>query len=277
MSRSERFSLPASNRHEAVGGNGEPPPAGGSRLRGPFVLFAAICYLLLGSIWTGTAALLSRRLGQAAFTRWSRGALWLLGVRWRVHGEPQSGVLLAPNHRSWVDILALQAVVPTVFLSKHEVRNWPVVGWVAAALGTVFIGGPYGGADRVAEGLESSLARGRSVVVFPEGQLNQEVGILPFISRLFRIAQKADTFVQPVAIAYKARSGGRTGLGDLVPERSFLRSAWWLAGHGVDLEIHFLEPIRAREWSRRELAEQARGQVAQVIGAELSNRKQPRR
>jgi 1-acyl-sn-glycerol-3-phosphate acyltransferase len=40
---------------------------------------------------------------------------------------------------SYLDILAISAVTPAVFVSKAEVRRWPLFGWFAAIAGTVFV------------------------------------------------------------------------------------------------------------------------------------------
>lgn len=231
----------------------------------PVIFALAILHLLIGSVWVGGLALLSKRFGQYAFHYWCRITLRLFGVGLRVYGDVTPGVFLAPNHFSWLDILVLQAITPVTFLSKEEVRGWPVVGSVAARLGTVFIGPKYGGADQAAKALSERLKRGDSVVVFPEGQLNQSERIQPFIPRLFRIAQEADIPVQPVGLTYRSRNPGE-GLGDLVPEHSFTRSAAWLAGHGVTAQVFLLPPIAVAGRTRRELGDEAEQAVADALG-----------
>src|SRR5260370_15925545 len=47
--------------------------------------------------------------------------------------------LLVSNHLSYVDILVLLSLAPAVFVSKSEVKSWPVMGWLAQLGGTVFI------------------------------------------------------------------------------------------------------------------------------------------
>ncbi|MBK5943891.1 lysophospholipid acyltransferase family protein [Halorhodospira halophila] len=233
-------------------------------IRQLLIVPAATLHLISGGLALGGLALRSRWFGQQGFQHWSQAALRLLGVRLRVHGQVAPGAFLVPNHYSWVDILALQAITPATFLSKEEVREWPVIGPVAARLGTVFIGPRHGGADQAAEALRGRLADGESVVVFPEGRLNRSDGILPFISRLFRIPQEAGAVVQPVAVTYRPRNP-QGGLGALVPEQSFLSSIAWLAGRGVEAEVHLLEPIPVEGRSRRELAGDAEQAVAQAL------------
>src|SRR5262245_46431824 len=70
---------------------------------------------------------------------WSRGLLAALGVRLRLDGEPplEPGLLVA-NHVSWLDVAALAALRPALFVCKSEVAAWPGVGWLLARVGTIF-------------------------------------------------------------------------------------------------------------------------------------------
>lgn len=97
---------------------------------------------------------------------------------------PQSGLLVA-NHLSYLDILVLSSITPAVFVSKSEVRNWPLFGWLASLGGTVFIQrerrthvGP------VNREIASIMADGALVTVFPEGTSTNGDVVLPFRSPL---------------------------------------------------------------------------------------------
>ncbi len=48
-------------------------------------------------------------------------------------------VLAVANHVSWLDIFVLMALYPSGFIAKQSIRHWPVVGTLAAHVGTVFI------------------------------------------------------------------------------------------------------------------------------------------
>jgi 1-acyl-sn-glycerol-3-phosphate acyltransferase len=49
---------------------------------------------------------------------------------------PRTGLLVS-NHLSYLDIILISAITPSVFVSKAEVRNWPLFGWLASRAGTV--------------------------------------------------------------------------------------------------------------------------------------------
>ena len=48
-------------------------------------------------------------------------------------------VLLVANHVSWIDIFVLNSARATSFVAKSEIRSWPVIGWLVAGAGTLFI------------------------------------------------------------------------------------------------------------------------------------------
>jgi 1-acyl-sn-glycerol-3-phosphate acyltransferase len=97
---------------------------------------------------------------------------------------PKSGLLVS-NHLSYLDVLVIAAITPAVFVSKSEVRSWPLFGWLASLGGTLFI-------ERarrthvgvVNQEIESALADGVLVVVFPEGTSTNGGDVLPFRSSL---------------------------------------------------------------------------------------------
>ena len=67
---------------------------------------------------------------------WAHGLIQRLSIQLVVKGEPpRSGpVLLVANHISWLDILVMHAARHCRFVSKADVKNWPVVGTLANAV-----------------------------------------------------------------------------------------------------------------------------------------------
>jgi 1-acyl-sn-glycerol-3-phosphate acyltransferase len=133
-----------------------------------------------------------QRLARAAWLgRSSRRHLRIFGYAARVSGEPPRQGLLFCNHLSYLDILAIAAVTPAVFVSKSEVRRWPLFGWLASLSGTVFV-------DRarrtqvgeVNREIEQALAAGALVVVFPEGTSSNGETVLPFRTSLLEPAAR---------------------------------------------------------------------------------------
>ena len=72
---------------------------------------------------------------------WSRGMLRIMGVALEVRGSAPTGgpMLLLANHISWLDILVMNAACPVRFVSKADVKHWPVLGALITGAGTILI------------------------------------------------------------------------------------------------------------------------------------------
>jgi 1-acyl-sn-glycerol-3-phosphate acyltransferase len=161
-------------------------------------------------------------LGRGAYTLWRHGSRWsldqralavqqwaarmlrALGVELVQKGQPAPGPLLCvANHIAWLDILALHAVRHCRFVAKSEVHHWPLIGFLAAGAGTLFIErSSRRDALRVAHHMAQSLAAGDIVAVFPEGTTSTGESVLPFHANLLQAAIASQVPVQPVLIRY---------------------------------------------------------------------------
>lgn len=144
--------------------------------------------------------------------RWSGAVLDALGIDLAAdltHVTP--GCLLVANHVSWVDILVINAALPSAFVSKAEVRRWPVIGWLAARNDTLFLQrGSRGHARQINAAVADLLAAGKHVAVFPEGTTTDGRALLHFHAALLQPALAAARPVLPVAISYWETSGERS-------------------------------------------------------------------
>jgi 1-acyl-sn-glycerol-3-phosphate acyltransferase len=114
-----------------------------------------------------------------------------------VTGPRPTAGLLVSNHLSYLDILLLGSLSPCVFVSKQEVKKWPVFGWFAALGGTVFVErSRRGEVGAVAAQIHTLLADGHLVILFPEGTSSGGHEILPFKSSLLEpvAGQKSPLF-----------------------------------------------------------------------------------
>lgn len=118
-------------------------------------------------------------------------------------GPPPLPALIVANHRSYADIPALLSAAPCTFLAKAEVASWPLIGPLAAALGTVFVDRDCPESRRRARArLAGMLEAGHSVAVFPEGTTHRGPDLLPFRPGMFQEAARIGVSVVPVAIGY---------------------------------------------------------------------------
>ena len=142
---------------------------------------------------------------------WSVEMLRRCGMKLVVHNDQarlDSGALVVGNHVSWIDIYVVNAWRPTPFVSKSEVRSWPVVGWLAQQLDTIFLQREKrSDAKRIMHELAQRLVRGELMCVFPEGTTSLGRDLLPFHSNLFQAAVSAACPVQPICLMYEDANG----------------------------------------------------------------------
>ncbi len=127
------------------------------------LLIAALAWLLLSAILIAAAALFGARaryrMVMALVGPFCRTMAFLMGIHIKIEGKPDPDVLIfVANHVSWVDILLMGSAVSGMFVSRHDVRDWPAIGLFARLAGTVFI-------DR--SSLRSATESSRSIVGSP--------------------------------------------------------------------------------------------------------------
>jgi lyso-ornithine lipid O-acyltransferase len=126
-----------------------------------------------------------------------------LPVQVQVRGElPSQTALWVCNHVSWVDIALLGALQPLTFLSKAEVRHWPIAGWLAVQAGTLFIQRGAGDSSTVSRQISAHLQDGQALLLFPEGSTTDGQSLRTFHGRLLSGVIEQPMALQPVAIRY---------------------------------------------------------------------------
>lgn len=154
----------------------------------------------------------SGRARRALKASWSAALLDSLGIT--VDADLAAvvpGSLLVANHISWLDIYVINAALPSAFVSKAEVRDWPLIGWLAAKHDTVFLRrGSRGHARIINEKIAGVLGRGAHVALFPEGTTTDGTQVLHFHGALLQPALSAGRPVQPVALSYWEADGTRS-------------------------------------------------------------------
>jgi 1-acyl-sn-glycerol-3-phosphate acyltransferase len=205
----------------------------------------------------------------AMTSRWHRRLCEILGIRICVAGRPEPGCLLVGNHISWLDIPVVGAQGEIGFLSKAEVRDWPLIGWLAETAGTLFI---ERGAIRIQEisvVLRRGIGPGQTLMLFPEGTTSDGTSVLRFHPRLFALARENGLGIQPVALAYR-RDGGATPdtVAPFIGDDTLLAHLLRVIRHpGLVAEIRFLPPVPHTEAApRRILAERTRGAILDALG-----------
>ncbi|MGT2471987.1 lysophospholipid acyltransferase family protein [Paraburkholderia terrae] len=202
---------------------------------------------------------------------WSLRMLQLCGMRLVVHNDGvrlDDGVLVVANHISWIDIYVINAWRPTPFVSKAEIRKWPVVGWLAEQLGTVFIQREKrSDAKRIMHELADRLNAGELMCVFPEGTTSDGVQLLPFHANMFQAAVSASRPVQPVCMMYEDAQGRQSTAPAYIGELSLGESLdALLRGGPLTAHVYVGAPL-APGADRRLLAAEAQASVGAALAA----------
>lgn len=136
--------------------------------------------------------------------RWNRRILKRIGVEVAVCGPIPARGLIASNHLSYLDILVLSATARCFFVSKSEVKSWPLVGWIATLTGTVFVDrSRRSPTHSLQPQMQDRLESGELLVLFPEGTSSDGGGLLPFHSSFFESAVVASAPITATYLSYE--------------------------------------------------------------------------
>lgn len=238
-------------------------------LRRLFRLLRLCLHLALGLFKAGVLfGFYSLPARDRAISRWSARLLKILGVRLIAGAPPEftHGALLVANHISWLDIFIIHATKRVHFVSKHEVRSWPLVGWLAWRAGTLFIErARKADTARINQEMHTLLREGAWVAVFPEGTSTDGRRLLRFLPSLLQPAVEENLPVVPAALQYRNPDGSYTNAAAYADDISFSSSLWKILGQKeIVARLNFGMPVRGKH--RRELAEAAYGSIAGILG-----------
>lgn len=238
-------------------------PVKGRWLRTPVAAWRLSCAVLriLRGLWMVFIRWddLDARTRRQLHLEWSQGMLRDLGVELEVRGTPHpSAKLVVGNHVSWLDIIAINAVMPSRFVSKAEVGHWPLVGRLVTAAGTLYlVRERRRDAMRVLGLMSQALRDGDTVAVFPEGTTGPGGHIMPFHANLLQAAIDAPAPVQPVVIAYREQGHAVSPSAAYVGDTDLLQSLWMtVSARRLVVRVEFLDARTVAHADRRTLADQ---------------------
>ncbi|MQG91846.1 lysophospholipid acyltransferase family protein [Pseudomonas sp. MN1F] len=229
--------------------------------------------LALGMLMAGVVTV-GERLGiKASIELRQRWSCWFmkrlvaaLPFEVQVIGElPQRPMLWVSNHVSWTDIPLLGMLLPLSFLSKAEVRHWPVAGWLAEKAGTLFIRRGGGDGQRLREQISDQLGQARPLLIFPEGTTTDGRQLRTFHGRLLAGAIDQGVAVQPVAIQYR-RNGEADPIAPFIGDDDLVSHLMRLfAEPRGEVCIHLLQPLSSTGQERAALAFQAQQAIHMAL------------
>ncbi|WP_415182657.1 lysophospholipid acyltransferase family protein [Phaeovulum sp.] len=202
-----------------------------------------------------------------------RTSFRIMGIGYHIIGQPIDNIgAVVANHGSWLDIFALNACQRVYFVSKAEVADWPVIGWLARATGTVFIRRNRNDAKAQQALLGTRIRAGHRLLFFPEGTSTDGLRVQPFKSTLFApfydqgVAQ--DFRIQPITVIYRAPEGADARFygwwGDMAFGSHFMKVL--VTPRQGSVEVVFHAPVLVRDFlSRKDLTAYCEAQVRAAL------------
>ena len=231
------------------------------RLIGCWRLLRILSHILAG-VWAAAVRLPRLRPPEqrALVQAWALAFLGHAGIALEIRGRPPAAgpVLLVCNHLSWLDIPVMHAARHCRFVSKSDVRSWPVVGALATAAGTLYIErNSRRDALRVMHQMAEALRAGELLAVFPEGTTGDGRTLLPFHANLLQAAVSAGAPAQAVGLRFIDRASGRTSHApSYIGDETLVGSIWrTVSAPAIVAVVHYgqielCEGRDRRAWSR---------------------------
>ena len=200
-------------------------------LRALWKILRGLWHLLAG-LWTIYIRFprLSLEQREMQVQAWSLKFLALWGIHLQVIGQPvlAGPALIVANHISWLDILVIHAARYCRFVSKSDIRDWPLVGALATGSGTLYIQrASRKDALRMVRDMAEAMKDGDVLAVFPEGTTSDGRELLPFHANLIQSAIAADAPVQPMSLKFvDARTGELTLAPCYIGDDTLVASVW---------------------------------------------------
>ena len=218
--------------------------------------------------------------GKAAFilpTIWQRLICRAFALEVEVTGIPvqDARTIYVGNHISYLDIPVIAGILPASFVAKAEVASWPVFGFLAKLQQTAFINRSRKAVAHEKTALSALLAKGKSLIIFPEGTSSDGRTVLPFRSSLFGLA--LDDPIRPTIQTFTLELVSVNGHPvtsqedrDLYAwhgDMTLMPHFWSFAkSHGAKVRLHFHPPLQVQQVNdRKELASLCHKQVASIL------------
>ena len=153
------------------------------------------------------------------------------------------------------------------FVSKADVKHWPLVGTLVEGAGTLFIERTSKrDALRVVHQTAAALQAGDCVAVFPEGTTGAGPELLPFHANLLQAAVATAAPVLPVVLRWHEPGERFSMAARFIGDMTLVQSLWAIASaRGLGIDVQILPAMPTTGLDRRALGETLRG----LIGARL--------
>jgi len=187
-----------------------------------------------------------------AFRLWSKAWVDALGVDLRLHQHfqkplPEQYILIA-NHPSAFEDIGIPSLFPVHSLAKIEVKNWPVVGRISAASGTLYVNRESRQSRQQASAtMLQALQQGKNIALYPEGGIKGKRLYDHFRYGAFDLSLKSGIPILPVFLHYEAQDDFYWG-SETLPQkiRDFMLS------NNNRVNYHLYDPFYPDDFSDKE-------------------------
>lgn len=195
----------------------------------------------------------------------------------------RGGYVIIGNHVSYVDGMILGSLFPVVFVSKKEVKSWPVIGQWNTLCGTIYINRQRKELVPVLiEEISRKLTQEANVLLFPEGTSTNGERMLPFQTAPLAAPLRKRAIIVPVTLTYRSVEEKPVSVSnrDLIywyGDMSFVNHFWKLLSlRGIEAMVTLQPKIECFRYEdnsagRRRLAQDCYNRVLGRITPEQSD------
>lgn len=193
------------------------------------ILAGIVLLVLTGSLWNNKTQIV-----KATKQWWLRRIIHLLDIEIQTRGtvpHPADGrgILFISNHVSWVDIPLIGGLSRLNFLSKAEVRSWPLIGKLA------------------------------------EGTTSDGSNVRKFHGKLFKTALHTDVNLCPIAIHYQVADTDHNPVA-FIGDDEFTTHLWSMLKHrNIIATVEFLPVREAKTENLEEFVRSVQREVSHTV------------
>lgn len=200
-----------------------------------------------------------------------------------------SGQFIVANHLGYLDGIVLGSLFPVIFVTKRQVKRWPVIGQLLTLLGAIFVDREdKKDMPRVFDRISKTLRKETNVLVFPEGTSSNGEKLLPFQSAFFAAPLTARAPVVPITLTYRSIDQQPVSVANRdriywYGDMSFAPHLWDLLGTKrieVSVKIHSkieTADLLNNSLSRKQLSEACYNIITQKVGLDPQKTEEPYR
>jgi len=194
---------------------------------------------------------------------WGKLCCWVMNIRIHQEGAmdwQDRGALIVSNHVGSVDIFVMAACFKMSFVSKSDVRAWPLLGYMTRIANTIYIDrSRRRDLEGMVHAITDRLRSGHSVVVFPEGGATLGHRVEQFKPSVFEAVVQADSSVIPVTLRYY--NAGEPSVACWPPGISFVANIKRLLMHPrLNVKVWVLPEVKG-EADRRAYSDKSRALI----------------